>query len=138
MRGFLFVMKFSIVVSAHPHSAVSESALHFCREVIEQGFSIERIFYLGQGTLNACIEYELSLKWQQFIVLHSIDAVCCTASAIEDKLANELGKSTSRLNQSFHIAGLGQLIEMHANADRVVTFGDKLCLIEQDKATSGK
>lgn len=118
-------MKFSIVISAHPDSATAHAAFNFCQAIIKQRFEIERIFYLGQGTLNGSHIYSLNKLWRNIIKQHAIDAACCAASAVQNQLADASGKATSQLSESFHIAGLGQLIEMQSTADRIVTFGQR-------------
>jgi tRNA 2-thiouridine synthesizing protein D len=57
-------------------------------------------------------------RWAKLGQEHGIDLVVCVAAALRRGIKDE------NLAAGFRISGLGQLIEVGIQADRLVTFGD--------------
>jgi len=60
---------------------------------------------------------------------HDIDLVICIAAAqrrglLDENEASRQGKDANNIAEGFRISGLGQLIEMGIQTDRLMTFGD--------------
>ena len=74
-------MKFSIIVSAPPASCQAAfTAYHFARAAISQEHEIYRVFFYGDGVLNANSlsispqdETNLSQAWDSFLKNNEID-----------------------------------------------------------------
>jgi tRNA 2-thiouridine synthesizing protein D len=129
-------MKFSIVIYAAPYSSEAAfSAFRFVSAVIEQGHEIHRLFFMGDGVLNASRlsvtpqdEKNLQQNWDELIRKNSLDSVLCVSSAIKRGIVDAGESKRYELDgvsafESSEIAGLGQLVDASVVSDRVVSFG---------------
>lgn len=130
-------MKFSLAVYAAPYSAqASASAYSFASALLEQGHTLYRVFFYGDGVHNATSllappqdEIDLSQRWQALARLHQVDLVVCIAAALRrgilnDEEASRYEKPASNLAPGFTIGGLGQLLDAAVTSDRLITFGN--------------
>ncbi|MEJ2019592.1 MAG: sulfurtransferase complex subunit TusD [Maritimibacter sp.] len=74
-------------------------------------------------------ERNIQQNWTALAKEHDVDLVVCIAAAqrrgmLDENEAKRQGKDASNLAEGFRISGLGQLIEMGIQTDRLVTFGD--------------
>lgn len=74
-------------------------------------------------------ERNIQANWTALAAEHDIDLVVCIAAAqrrglLDENEARRAGKDASNIADGFRISGLGQLIEMGIEADRIMTFGD--------------
>jgi tRNA 2-thiouridine synthesizing protein D len=119
-------MKFGIVVNEGPYQhQASDSAYLFARAAIEKGHEVSRVFFYHDGVNNATRLTEppqddrnIVNRWSKLAADHKVDLVVCVAAALRRGIREE------NLAQGFRISGLGQLVEVGIEADRVVTFGD--------------
>lgn len=126
MRGFfIYTMLFSVLVNAPPQSSAANAALQFCESLCKQGKTPFRVFFVSFGVLNASKIGKQSNSWSKLIEKYHLDACCCVNSCVEHKLASSQGKSNTKMNESFKLAGLGQLVEAEVKSDRLITFGDR-------------
>lgn len=129
-------MKFTIVIYGAPYSAqAAESAYRFTSTLLDEGHSIYRLFFFGDGVHNVGRlavapqdEINLPRRWQDLIQRHELDSVACVSSAIKRGIINAQEAERYQLEAiSIHddseIAGLGQLIDAVMNSDRVISFG---------------
>ena len=129
-------MKFSIVIYGAPYSSeAASSAYRFARAVIEQGHGIYRLFFMGDGVLNASRlpvspqdEVNLQHSWDKLIREHKLDSVVCVSSALKRGIVDATESERYELDgvsafESSDIAGLGQLVDASVVSDRVVSFG---------------
>ncbi len=129
-------MKFAIIVRTGPlASEGSRSALRFARAVLDNGHSLERVFFHGEGTYNASAltvvpqdEDDLTEAWADLGRQHDLDLVVCVASALkrgvlDDSEAQRYEKGLGNMRPPFAISGLGQLADAALSVDRLVTFG---------------
>ncbi len=129
-------MKFSIVIYAAPYSSEAAfSAYRFTSAVLAQGHEIYRLFFMGDGVLNANRlavtaqdEKNLQHSWDQLIKDHKLDSVVCVSSAIKRGIVDVVESERYELSavsafESSDIAGLGQLVDASAASDRLVSFG---------------
>lgn len=128
-------MNYTVILHAPPSSAVSRSALAFCRALIESGHQLQRLFLYGDGVLNGSAnlvmpqdEADLTEQWRVFLNEHQVDAVACIASALKRGILDEVEgqryeKTGAVLTAPFNLSGLGQLVESSTNSDRIITFG---------------
>lgn len=129
-------MKFAIAIHGGPYSHQAPlSAYHFAKAIVEQGHDIYRVFFYHDGvyTANSAMappqdEPDIRELWVAFAKHHQVDLVVCVAAALrrgmlDETEANRYEKTSSSLDETFSISGLGQLIDAGLNADRLVTFG---------------
>ncbi len=119
-------MKFGILVNEGPYQhQASDSAYQFCAAAIAKGHSIQRVFFYHDGVNNSTRLTEppqddrhIVQRWSRLAEQHGVDLVVCVAAALRRGIKDE------NLAAGFRISGLGQLVEVGIQADRVVTFGD--------------
>ena len=74
-------------------------------------------------------ERHIQKNWTALGQEHDIDLVVCIAAAqrrglLDENEASRQGKDANNIAEGFRISGLGQLIEMGIQTDRLVMFGD--------------
>ncbi len=119
-------MKFGILVNEGPYThQASDSAYRFARAVLARGHEIHRVFFYNDGVYNAnklslaqTDDRNLVALWSKLGTEHGIDLVVCISAALRRGIKDEV------LAEGFRIAGLGQLVEVGIEADRLVVFGD--------------
>lgn len=119
-------MKFGVLVSEGPfnHQA-SDSAYHFVKAAIDKGHEVSRVFFYHDGVNNGNRlsspqqdDRNLVKLWGQLAKDHGVDLVICVAAALRRGIKDDV------LAEGFRISGLGQLIEVSMESDRLVVFGD--------------
>jgi tRNA 2-thiouridine synthesizing protein D len=73
-------------------------------------------------------ERHIQKNWTALAQEHDVDLVVCIAAAqrrglLDENEAKRQNKDAFNIADGFRISGLGQLIEMGIQADRLVTFG---------------
>ena len=130
-------MKFGIVVSEGPYThQAADSAYHFVKAALDKGHEVPRVFFYHDGvnvstrlSVPPQDERHIQQNWTALAKEHGIDLVVCIAAAqrrglLDENEAKRQGKDASNIAEGFRISGLGQLIEMGIQTDRLVTFGD--------------
>jgi tRNA 2-thiouridine synthesizing protein D len=114
-------VKFLVIVKTPITNAYS--AFKFIEAAISLKHIIVTVFFDQQGVnlANAYInwpqdEINIQQNWQALAIKHSIPLVVCSASALR------YGVSLDKFAEQFVIGSLGQLTEIIATVDRVVTF----------------
>lgn len=134
-------MLFTLVIHTAPlslYGGTAYSAYQFAQALLQEGHSIHRLFFYGEGVhnLNAQAitpqgEFDLPNAWQALIKEHHIDSVVCIAAAVRRGLLDEKEKKrhqthervlSNNLLQGSELSGLGQLIEATSQSDRTITF----------------
>ncbi|MBT4518924.1 MAG: sulfurtransferase complex subunit TusD [Halieaceae bacterium] len=129
-------MIYSLLVLSPPHSGQGAStAVQFARAAISRGHSIHRVFFLDQGTYNACAaqvtpqdESDTLQQWVDLAQESNVELVLCIASALQRGLidsteARRYDKQAATIHPAFVISGLGQLVDASAASERMITFG---------------
>ena len=119
-------MIFGILVSEGPYThQASDTAFHFATAALENGHQVNRIFFYHDGVNNATKLTEppqddrhIVNRWSKFAADHGVDLVVCVAAALRRGITEEI------LADRFRISGLGQLVEVGIQADRLMVFGD--------------
>jgi tRNA 2-thiouridine synthesizing protein D len=119
-------MKIGILVNEGPYQhQASDTAYLFCRAAIASGHDVSRVFFYHDGVNNSTRLTEppqddrnIVTRWSRLAEEHGIDLVVCVAAALRRGIKEEV------LAPGFRISGLGQLVEIGIEADRLVTFGD--------------
>jgi len=117
-------MKFAIFVQEGPYNhEASDSAYNFIQAALAKGHEIIGIFFYNDGVLNSTKlmdppqdDRHIQKRWSD-LGAKGIDIVICIAAAKRRGIADE------NLAPNMRISGLGQLVEMSINADRLITFG---------------
>ncbi len=130
-------MKFGVVVSEGPYThQASDTAYHFVVSALEAGHEVPRVFFYHDGvnvgtrlSVPPQDERNIQEQWTALAKEHEIDLVICIAAAqrrgmLDENEASRQGKDANNIADGFRISGLGQLIEMGIQTDRLMTFGD--------------
>ncbi len=130
-------MKFGIVVSEGPYThQAADTAYHFAKAALDKGHEVPRVFFYHDGvnvssslTVPPQDERHIQKNWSTLASENEIDLVVCIAAAqrrgiLDENEAKRQGKDAANLAEGFRISGLGQLIEMGIEYDRMVMFGD--------------
>ena len=130
-------MKFGIVVSEGPYThQASDTAYHFVTAALAAGHEVPRVFFYHDGvnvgtrlSIPPQDERNIQEQWTALAAAHGTDLVICIAAAqrrglLDQNEADRQGKDASNIAEGFRISGLGQLIEMGIDTDRLMTFGD--------------
>jgi tRNA 2-thiouridine synthesizing protein D len=119
-------MKIGILINEGPYQhQASDTAYLFCKAAIAKGHDVSRVFFYHDGVNNSTRLTEppqddrnIVTRWSRLAQEHDIDLVVCVAAALRRGIKEEV------LAPGFRISGLGQLVEIGIEADRLVTFGD--------------
>lgn len=126
-------MHFALLVTAPPGHEQAWHALHFCEAARAAGHTVSRVFFYGDGVLhgNRLLtppqdEPALLPRWQA-LAESGTELVVCVAAALRRGVldadnARRFERDGENLAAGFIISGLGQLAEVLAEADRVVSF----------------
>lgn len=130
-------MKLGIVVSEGPYThQAADTAYHFAKAALDKGHEVPRVFFYHDGvnvSTNLSVppqdERHIQKNWTELAQANDIDMVVCIAAAqrrgiLDESEAKRQGKNAANLAEGFRISGLGQLIEMGIECDRMVMFGD--------------
>jgi len=130
-------MIFSVCVLCAPYTSQEAfAAYQFVQAAITKGHTIHRVFFHGDGVLNAnCLntppqdELNLHTAWVDLANTYKIELVVCIASAlrrgiIDQDEAQRYEKPAYSLQAPFILSGLGQLIDAIIESDRFISFGN--------------
>ena len=130
-------VKFGVVVSEGPYThQAADTAYHFVRAALEKGHEVPRVFFYHDGvnvstrlSVPPQDERNIQKNWTALAQEKGIDLVVCIAAAqrrglLDENEASRQGKDANNIAEGFRISGLGQLIEMGIQTDRLVMFGD--------------
>jgi tRNA 2-thiouridine synthesizing protein D len=130
-------VKFGILISEGPYThQASDTAYHFVKSALEAGHEVPRVFFYHDGvnvgtrlSVPPQDERNIQQQWSALAKDHGVDLVICIAAAqrrgmLDANEAERQGKDANNIAEGFRISGLGQLIEMGIETDRLMTFGD--------------
>ncbi len=117
-------MKFGILIQDGPYNhEASDSAYNFIKAALERGHTIQGVFFYNDGVYNVNKlmdppqdDRNISKRWSE-LGAKGIDIVVCIAAA------KRRGINTDIIVPNVRISGLGQLLEIAVESDRLVTFG---------------
>ncbi len=128
-------MRYGLLVQGAPYSSqASHSALRFARALIARGHRLESVFFYHDGVYNAARlaappqdEPHLIDAWNGLNAEHGTQLQVCIAAALRRGLLDEResarhGKRGHAVESPFELTGLGQLIDLGHEVDRLVTF----------------
>ncbi len=125
------------MVSEGPYThQASDTAYNFARAALENGHEVARVFFYHDGvnvgtrlSVPPQDERNIQQNWTELGRKYDIDLVICIAAAqrrglLDENEAKRQGKDADNIAEGFRISGLGQLIEMGIQTDRLMIFGD--------------
>ena len=118
-------MKLSVLVLDGPYNhQASDSAYNFVQAAIKKGHEIIGVFFYDDGVINATKlmdpptdDRHIAKRWSE-LGASGIDLVVCIAAAKRRGITDDV------LIENARISGLGQLVDMATQSDKLVTFGD--------------
>ncbi len=118
-------MKFAVQVLEGPYNhQAPDTAYNFVKAALAKGHTIVRIFFYHDGVLNVTPRGEppqddrnIYKRWTELGTEHGLDIVACIAAG------KRRGLKDGDTLEGTSIAGLGQLVDMTIEADRLITFG---------------
>ena len=115
-------MKIGIVLLTGPYQhEASDTVIHFVRAAIEKGHCVEGIFLFMDGVYNINRNVTPSGERNVIEMLNTLgEKVPITACAACGQFR---GMKRENLAQTMQIGGLGDLVNLVQNCDRIVTFG---------------
>lgn len=129
-------VKFGLLVNASPYThQASDTAWHFACAAIDKGHQILRVFFYHDGVYNGSQllvppqdEDNIAGRWSVLAGQHGIDLVLCIAAAqrrgvLDESEASRHSKDHYTIAPGFRLSGLGQLIEVSIESDRLLVFG---------------
>ncbi len=130
-------MKLGVVVSEGPYThQAADTAYHFVKAALDKGHEVPRVFFYHDGvnvstrlSVPPQDERHIQQNWTALAQEKGIDLVVCIAAAqrrglLDENEAKRQGKDSNNIAEGFRISGLGQLIEMGIQTDRMMMFGD--------------
>jgi tRNA 2-thiouridine synthesizing protein D len=129
-------VKIGVVISEGPYThQAADTAYHFVKSALAKGHEVPRVFFYHDGvnvssrlSVPPQDERHIQKNWTALAQEHDVDLVVCIAAAqrrglLDENEAKRQNKDAFNIADGFRISGLGQLIEMGIQADRLVTFG---------------
>ncbi|MCS2610581.1 sulfurtransferase complex subunit TusD [Halomonas dongshanensis] len=128
-------MTYGLLVLGAPYSAQApHSALRFAHALLARGHTLLGVFFYQDGVHNASQlmappQDELNMR-DAWVALHREHAVAldvCIAAAlrrgvVDESEAHRHGLASHNIEAPFELTGLGQLFELRARCDRLMTF----------------
>ncbi|WP_346798269.1 sulfurtransferase complex subunit TusD [Halomonas sp. Bachu 37] len=128
-------MRYALLVMGPPYSCqAAHSALRFAITLLEQGHTLEAVFFYHDGVHNAANlmappqdELHLHDEWISLQRQYGTRLEVCIAAALRRGLMDEQearrhGKAHHNVEAPFELTGLGQLIVLQQQCDRMITF----------------
>ncbi|MBL0710280.1 MAG: sulfurtransferase complex subunit TusD [Colwellia sp.] len=122
--------KLAVVITTPPYSPLTITALNYIEAALQSNISLIGVFFYQDGVLNAnskvhiaSDEFQTVKRWQYLYETHKLPLHLCITAAEKRGLYDEDDNETiSLIHDAFTISGLGELVELSSNADRVVQF----------------
>ena len=118
----------ALVVTTPPNSNLTTSAINLVHTAVENNTKVIGVFFYQDGVLNAAKhlsipsdEFQTLARWQQLRNDFGVPLYLCITAAEKRGLSDELSRDdSSNIDTAFTVSGLGDLVELTSNAERVV------------------
>lgn len=118
----------ALVVTTPPNSNLTTSAINLVHTAVENNVKVIGVFFYQDGVLNAAKhlsipsdEFQTLARWQQLRNDFGVPLYLCITAAEKRGLSDELSRDdSSNIDTAFTVSGLGELVELTSNAERVV------------------
>ena len=128
-------MRFGLLVTGPAYGTQqSSSALQFARALLDEGHSLESVFFYREGVYNAnqltspaSDEFDMVRAWQHLHEQYGVVLNICVAAALrrgitDQQEAERLELGHANLQAGFTLSGLGGLAQAALTCDRMVQF----------------
>lgn len=127
------MQKLAVMVTSAPHSNLTATALDYIQTAVSAGVEVIGVFFYQDGVLNASKhltlpsdEFQAFPLWQKLHKENQLPLYLCISAAQKRGLSDEInesnGQNTSNINDIFTVAGLGELVTLTCDADKMVQF----------------
>jgi len=121
-------MKFALMVTTKPTDPKTVTAINIANSIVAQDHELLGVFFYQEGVLNAseylCIpndEYQATRKWIMFTQSTTVPLHLCSTAAEKHGLIEETEQEDfEHVSPAFQVSGLGQLVELSSQADKVI------------------
>jgi len=117
--------KLAVVITTPPYSNLTATALDYVESALNAGIEIVGVFFYQDGVLQAnsnisiaSDEFQAIGQWQQLHRQYQLPLHLCITAAEKRGLRDDL--SPGNIHEVFTVSGLGELVELTHQADRVV------------------
>ncbi|WDE03045.1 sulfurtransferase complex subunit TusD [Thalassomonas viridans] len=117
--------KLAVVITTPPYSNLAATALDYVESALQTGIDVIGVFFYQDGVLHADTnisiasdEFQAAEKWQQLHQNFALALHLCVTAAEKRGLRDDI--SPTNINPVFTVSGLGELVELTHQADRVV------------------
>ena len=127
--------RISVLITSSPESLTAcLDAVAFCRAAIDEGQSIDQIFFYQAGVYHAnglmdasANEFDLTKAWQSLATEHAIPLLVCVGAAskrgiVDAEQAKQAGLAQHNLFEPFKQVGLGEFFTLLHNSSKLVQF----------------
>lgn len=116
----------ALIVTSSPTANITHTAYKLIEQAINNNITISGVFFYQDGVLNASKflavpsdELQLTALWKALHQEHSIPLHLCATAAEKRGLINP-AEETQLLHHEFTLSGLGELVMLTSQADRLV------------------
>lgn len=118
----------AVVVTTPPNSPLTQTAYQTINSALNNNINVIGVFFYQLGVLNASQhltvpndEFPMQKQWCALSCDHNVPLYLCSTAAEKHGLINEKQPQDNQLIFSeFTVSGLGELVSLTMNADRVV------------------
>lgn len=123
-----FVKKLAFVITTPPNSNLTATAINMVTTALKNGTNVVGVFFYQDGVLNGSQhlglpndEYQAHKRWQQLHHDYSLPLHLCATAAEKRGLSDDVSDGQANtIHQAFTLSGLGELVELNVNADRLI------------------
>ena len=124
----IILKKLAVVITTPPYSNLTVTALNYIETALQGNINIVGVFFYQDGVLNAnsnvhiaSDEFQTIKRWQALHEQYQLPLHLCITAAEKHGISDE-NESGSLIHDAFTISGLGELVELSTNAERLVQF----------------
>lgn len=120
--------KLAFVITTPPNSNLTATAINMVSEALSMKLNVIGVFFYQSGVLNGSQqlalpndEYQTSKAWQKLHQDYALPLHLCATAAEKHGLTDDSNESKiNTINNAFVLSGLGELVELTVNADRLI------------------
>jgi len=122
------VKNIAFVITTPPSSNLTTTAISIVTTALKKGINVIGVFFYQSGVLNGSQhlalpndEYQAHQQWQQLHQNYKLPLHLCATAAEKYGLRDDLDEELkSNIDEAFTLSGLGELVELNVNADRLI------------------
>lgn len=118
--------KLAVMITTPPYSNLSVTALDYIESALKKGVELVGVFFYQDGVLHANAniqiasdEFQAINHWQRLHQTYKLPLHLCITAAEKRGMSEEDNQS---IHSIFTVSGLGELVELSTNADKMVQF----------------